>query len=793
MASFTTYAYTPDAIGQHALALPDLYVQSQTFEHNKALQNIYHSYAKLVIYAPRPERAENLYHCLHSTSMPCQLTIASTQAQTEAKILIRTGSLRSGFICLNTQTVYISENDLLGRLLDDKPTEKPRNAQVEQVENWQVGSLIVHRDFGIGRFDAFTTINRDGKDSDFLVLAYADEDKLYVGTNQFHLLSRYIGPQQKSIALTSLTGKKWQAKKQKALENADLFAEKLLSQHALRQHALAQSLTVAPHDLAQFCERFPYTETPDQKAAIDVILEDIQRTTPMNRLLCGDVGFGKTEVAMRAAFVCAFSGHQAAILAPTTLLTKQHFETFSQRFAPFPIRIAMLSRLTSKAEQDSLKQALSEGKIDIIIATHGLLQPDITFKNLGLFVIDEEHKFGVKQKELIQSISSHAHTLAMSATPIPRTMHMTLAKLRDISIIATPPKNRQAVQTFIHVYTDDLVKDAILREFQRGGQCYVIHNDIQALALIQDNILGMLPHIRCRIMHAKQSKAILQETMRHFQQGHFDVLLATTIVESGIDIPNANTIIIQRADLLGLSQIHQLRGRVGRSHHQAYAYLLTPPQAYMTEEGRARMHTLSKQKSLGSGLNIALEDLEIRGAGDLLGKKQSGNAEAVGLSLYNTMLARAARKRMGLPDTESSSHIEVDLGLNAHIPERYIRDFASRLHYYRLISCAETADCLQRIRSELEDRYGMMPESTVHLFNTRAIQQLALGLHIVKIMVRPTAHDLWLTEPHHCKHVLQHTAIAQEPLRIIGKKIRITPRDPSLSPLQYLAITPPTQ
>ena len=362
--------------------------------------------------------------------------------------------------------------------------------------------------------------------------------------------------------------------------------------------------------MAQFCEYFPYTETPDQQKAIHEITESLKQKQVMNRLLCGDVGLGKTEVAMRAAFIAAFSGYQVALLVPTTLLAKQHFQTFQDRFSHFPIQIALMTRLTGSAQRDKDKEKISTGAIDIVIATHGLLQPDIKFKNLALMIIDEEHKFGVKQKELMKAMSSQAHTLAMSATPIPRTLHMTMAKLRDLSIIATPPKNRQSVRTFVHVYQDSIVQEAILRETQRGGQCYVIHNDIRTLEIVKEKINALLPAVRCAVMHAKQNKVKLETTMLQFQQGHFDVLLATTIVESGIDIANANTIILLRADLLGLSQLHQLRGRVGRSHQQAYAYMLTPSHEEMTADGRARMSSIHKQSTLGSGLNIAIEDLE---------------------------------------------------------------------------------------------------------------------------------------------------------------------------------------
>ncbi len=787
------YVIDQPSMVSSAVLLPALNDDEHTFDQNVALHELFSNTPSMRIYAPNAARAENLYHCLKSDSLPFTLVSDDPSSLFDQRdsdsAIITTGRLRTGFICLQTHTAYISENDFLGRIIDyDESMHASKSSfNAEQVENWQVGTLIVHRDYGIGRFQALTTLTRDGQPSDFLVLEYANEDKLYVATNQFHLLSRYIGPQSKKIHLTSLAGKKWHIKRQKAIENADLFADKLLSQHAVRAASVASSLQVSEHDLAQFCEYFPYTETPDQKKAIDVILGDISKTKAMNRLLCGDVGFGKTEVAMRAAFVCAFSGHQVAILAPTTLLVKQHLETFKQRFDHFPIRLAMLSRLASQAQQTKLKDQLRNGEIDIVIATHGLLQPDIRFKSLGLLVIDEEHKFGVKQKELIQSISSSAHTLAMSATPIPRTLHMTLAKLRDISIIATPPKNRLSIQTFVYEYQEPILKEALLREHQRGGQSYVIHNDIQTLSLIQENINRLLPSIRCRIMHAKQKKTILEQTMLSFQQGHFDVLLATTIVESGIDIPNANTIIIQRADLLGLSQIHQLRGRVGRSHHQAYAYLLTAPQSQMTEEGLARMRTVAKQKALGSGLNVALEDLEIRGAGDLLGKKQSGTAEEVGLSLYNEMLEKATRKRMGLADQASSALIDIDMGVVALIPDSYIKDYASRLSYYRAISCAETDGALEEVRNALQDRFGMLPEPLVNLFSLRKTQQLALALGIHKIVARPHYHDVWPVNHASMKQLLQQTKISSERIKIIDGKIRLMLDTPLAMPLRYLA------
>lgn len=762
-------------------------VMQNTDHQHPGLIDVVSHYPNIRLYANSPGRCENLKQSIDGVQTPCQYISCHTDTPHPHTIGIYCGKLRHGFVCPEQHTAWISENDLLGRISQNRTTRKSSSAlDIDQIEDWQVGTLLVHRDYGIGKFEALTTMHRDGQDHDFLVLNYAGDDKLYVATSQFHLLTRYVGARGANSALSSLNGKKWTQKKQKAMDNADKLAEEILASHAKRQTIHAPTLSAPKQEYAMFCEYFPYTETEDQAKAITTVLADIAKPIAMNRLLCGDVGFGKTEVAMRAAFACAMSGHQVAMLAPTTLLAKQHFETFQQRFAHFPVTIHLLSRLQNHQAQTAVKVDIASGKADIIIATHSLLQSDIRFKHLGLLIVDEEHKFGVKQKELVKAISHQAHTLAMSATPIPRTLHMTLAKLRDMSIIATPPQNRQAIQTIIDVYSDRIVKEAILRECQRGGQCYVIHNDIRSLEIIKENLLRMLPHIRCRIMHAKQSKNLLEKTMGDFQQGVFDVLLATTIVESGIDIGNANTIIIQRADLLGLSQIHQLRGRVGRSHHQAYAYLLTPEPKTMTSEGRARMDTLKKQKQLGSGLNIALEDLEIRGAGDLLGKKQSGNVDEVGLSLYNLMLNQAARSRLGEKEEAQSSHIDIDLGLANTIPETYVQDFAKRLSYYRKISCAETHSSIMEIQHELEDRFGLIPERVKNLLRLRGYQQRCLALNITHLRRKEHYDELTFVCEATLRNALEQTQILDTQFRVIGKKIRVHHHNNPQNDLYYL-------
>lgn len=747
------------------LPLPRLNEKTQS----EVLATLREKHTEVVIYAQNQSRIENLFHCLHSVTTPCVI-----DKRIPGQITITQGNLHTGLIDVARDCVLISENDILGRLLNvGKSRERRKRLIEDNIEHWEVGTLIVHRDYGIGKFLSFTSIKRDGHEGDYLVLAYQGEDRLYVATGQFHLLSRYIGPKIKHTQLARLDGKKWTQKKKKAIEHADQLAEKLLAQHAKRQAYPAEKCVVSSQDYAKFCEYFPYTETEDQLKAIECILGDIRQSKAMNRLLCGDVGFGKTEVAMRAAFVAAMSGLQVAVLAPTAILAQQHYHTFTQRFGPFPLRIAQLSRLGVGKDRESIKESLRQGCIDIIVATHSLLQPDIQFKNLGLLVIDEEHKFGVKQKELMGHMATHAHTLAMSATPIPRTLHMSLAKLRDISVIATPPKNRQAICTFVEEYSDRIVKEAIQREFNRGGQCYVIHNDIRSLAIIKDNINALLPQIRVRVMHAKQSKSELEHTMVQFQKGEFDCLLATTIVESGIDISNANTMIINRADQLGLSQIHQLRGRVGRSHHQAYAYLLTPSQESMTDTAIARMKTIAKQKHLGAGLNIALEDLEIRGAGDLLGKSQSGSVEEMGLSLYSQLLRQATQKARGEVETKESSQIEIDLGLKTNIPDTYIKDFSKRLNYYRLISCAENGKILEEVRKELEDFYGMMPDSINQLIEQRKIQHIACRWSIQALKKSEESIEMCISDQKKLLDLVKHFHEKKLDIRILNQKVKI--------------------
>jgi len=600
-------------------------------------------------------------------------------------------------------------------------------APLAQINSWEPGMYLVHRDYGIGKYLHFVSEQGNEQINEFVVLEYAKEAKLYVALSELHLLTCYQSTTSTNISLDQLGSKRWQQKRQKAERACEDLAAKLLQQHAFKQISKAPVCVVEQPAYQRFIEAFAYTTTPDQQRCIDDVLADMASTQAMDRLVCGDVGFGKTEVALRAAFVAINSGYQVAIMAPTTLLVSQHFRTFSARLANFAFRLCTLSRLSSSKQCTGNIESLASGGMDLVIATHKLLSPQIKFKRLGLLIIDEEHRFGVKQKEMLQALRSQAHTLSLSATPIPRSLHMAMSQLRQLSVIATPPKNRYSIQTFVHEYSDDILKEAILRERQRGGQVYYMHNDVHRLARIQERIHSLIPGLTSAIVHGKLAKNEIEQIMLRFANQQFDLLICTTIIESGIDIPNANTIILHRADLLGLSQIHQLRGRVGRSFHQAYAYLFTAAESLLTADAKSRLDSISRHRELGAGMNLALEDLEIRGAGDLLGAKQSGHIYDLGLELYAQMLQQASQQlqRASATDLKVSTHryTELDCGQNIQIPASYIQDTVTRLNYYRKIqNCINQAQ-LQALLVEFEDRFGLTPKEVHQSLQLRRIQQ----------------------------------------------------------------------
>ncbi|MCW8908255.1 MAG: transcription-repair coupling factor, partial [Sedimenticola sp.] len=606
-----------------------------------------------------------------------------------------------------------------------------------------------------------------GMNTEFLTLEYARGDKLYVPVSSLHLISRYAGASPEHAPLHRLGGDQWEKVKRKAAEKARDVAAELLEIYARR--AAHQGFAFPPPDdeYAAFASSFEFEETPDQRQAINAVIEDMASPHPMDRVVCGDVGFGKTEVAMRAAFLAVQGGRQVAILVPTTLLAQQHYDNFSDRFADWPVKVASLSRFRSAKQQTAIIEGLASGQIDIVIGTHKLLQDGIRYKNLGLVVIDEEHRFGVRHKERLKALRSEVDMLTLTATPIPRTLNMAMSGMRDLSIIATPPSARHPIKTFTSPWNDTLVVEACQREIKRGGQVYFLHNEVSTIENMARKLEGLLPGARVQVAHGQMRERELEEIMRDFYHQRFNILVCTTIIESGIDIPTANTILINRADKLGLAQLHQLRGRVGRSHHRAYAYLITPPPKAMTSDARKRLEAIESLEDLGAGFTLATHDLEIRGAGELLGEGQSGQIHEVGFSLYSELLERAVKalKSGQHPDLDRplDHGAEIDLQLPALLPEDYLPDVHSRLVLYKRIANAASKDELRELQVEMIDRFGLIPEPTQNLFGITRLKLKANPLGIRKIEAGPAGGRILFEgqpkiDPAHIIHLIQTRA-----------------------------------
>ena len=608
---------------------------------------------------------------------------------------------------------------------------------IQSIGDLEIGSATVHQDYGVGRFVGIKTMEISGYLSEFCVLEYADKDKLYVPVAALHLLSRYTGNPSGRIKLDNLNGRAWNAAKRKAALKARDVAAELLDIQARRNASPNICFEIDHSEYDAFAAAFPYQETPDQKGAIEDVLQDMNNDKPMDRIVCGDVGFGKTEVAIRAAFIAVQNDKQVAVLVPTTLLAIQHFEAFRERFAKWPIRIEMLSRFVSNKRKKEISDAIQKGTVDIVIGTHTLLRKPLDFQNLGLIVIDEEHCFGVKDKEQIKSIRTSADVLTLTATPIPRTLGMSLGGLRSLSIIATPPPGRRAIKTFVTQWNDDLICEACNRELRRGGQIFFLHNEVRTIDDIAESLRLLLPDARIAVAHGQMREKELERTMMDFYHHNHHILVCTTIIESGLDIPNANTIIINRADNLGLAQLHQLRGRVGRSHHAAYAYLLIPTRWEMSEDAAKRLEVIESLEDLSIGFTIASHDLEIRGAGELLGEEQSGHIQKVGFAMYNILLRRAVEmlKSGQLPDPDQplDTVAEINLGEPALIPPDYIPDVNLRLVLYRRIAAATDEENLAELKVEMIDRFGTLPDYTKNLYTNAAIRIICHNIGIQKL------------------------------------------------------------
>lgn len=655
-------------------------------------------------------------------------------------IAITNAPLDRGLL-LTDQLSVISEN----QLYEHRVVQRRRKRQQEVSEEFLIRSLtelsigapVVHIDHGVGRYAGLITLAIEGQDYEFLQLDYAEEAKVYVPVTNLHLISRYSGGDPDLAPLHKIGTDAWSKAKRRALEQIHDVAAELLHIQARRQSKPGFGFEIDQSLYMQFASGFAYEETLDQANAIEATLYDMQQAKPMDRLVCGDVGFGKTEVAMRAAFVAVQNGKQVAVLVPTTLLAQQHYESFKDRFADWPVRIEVLSRFGSNKTHTKNIEDLAEGKVDIVVGTHKLLQENVQFKDLGLMVVDEEHRFGVRDKERIKALRADVDMLTLTATPIPRTLNMAFSGMRDLSIIATPPARRLAVKTFVQEHTEASIKEAILRELLRGGQVYFLHNEVDTIERAAENIRVLVPEARVAVAHGQMRERELEQVMQQFYHKEYNVLVCSTIIETGIDVPNANTILIERADKLGLAQLHQLRGRVGRSHHQAYAYLLVPSIKHLKGDAEKRLDAIQRASTLGAGFMLATEDLEIRGAGELLGEQQSGSMQAIGYSLYMEMLEKATKaiQQGKTPnfDAPLSLTAEINLHIPALIPDDYLGDVHQRLLFYKRISNTDTQEKLDNIRMELIDRFGVPPQSVKHLFSVHQIRLKAEQLGITKI------------------------------------------------------------
>lgn len=653
--------------------------------------------------------------------------------------------LDESFWLVDRGLIFISEPDLYGEQVMQHRARRKRQIDpfeaIHHLSALKPGAAIVHITYGVGRYLGLKKLPIGEIDAEYVCLEYAEGAKLYVPVSSLHLISRYSSLDLESVPLNKLGTEQWEKTKKKAQEKIKDVAAELLDIYARRKAQLGVPYPIPAEDYATFKISFGFEETPDQATCIEQVLSDLSSPAPMDRLICGDVGFGKTEVALRAAFIVAHSGKQVAVLVPTTLLAQQHFETFRNRFAAWPFQVAALSRFQNTSEQKQILEKLDRGQIDIVIGTHKLLQGSIHFKDLGLLIVDEEHRFGVKQKEKLKSLRANVDILSMTATPIPRTLNMAMSTIRDFSIIATPPARRLPIKTFVREYDALLIREAVLRELMRGGQVYYLHNDVYSIEETANKLREIIPEARIVVAHGQMHERTLEKVMDDFYHQRFNVLLCSTIIETGIDVPTANTIILERADKLGLAQLHQLRGRVGRSYHQAYAYCLTPPLKQVTVDAQKRLEALAANEHLGAGFSIATHDLEIRGAGALLGEEQSGHIESIGYSLYIDLLEKtvhalkSGKKANWLNALDTGP--EIDCHLSALLPEEYLPDVQARLILYKRIANARSYDGLRELQVEMIDRFGLLPLTAKNLFKLAELKINCLSLQIKKIDFGP--------------------------------------------------------
>lgn len=697
---------------------------------------------RMLLVAESAGRREMLLEMLHDQHIyPKTFDNWALFTESEDAIGVCVAPLNRGLNIQQPALCVLTEAQIFGDRVQQQRRRKTRTRDAEAVignlTDLTLGAPVVHEEHGVGRYLGLQKLNISEIEAEFLTIEYAGGDKLYVPVASLHLISRYTGADVDHAPQHKLGTEAWSKARKKAAKKINDLAVEILDIHARRAAKGGHAYNINLDEYSQFASAFPFEETEDQQKAIDAVINDLSEEKAMDRVVCGDVGFGKTEVAMRAAFVAANANKQVAILVPTTLLAQQHFENFKDRFADWPFKIECLSRFGTKKKHDAIIADLKNGKIDIILGTHKLLQKDIGFKNLGLLIIDEEHRFGVKHKEQFKNLRAEVDILTLTATPIPRTLNMSLAGMRDLSIIASPPTQRHAIKTFVSEWNDQQVQEACLREIKRGGQVYVLHNEVKSIEKMCKTIEELIPEAKVEYAHGQMREKDLERIMQDFYHQRFNILVSTTIIESGIDVPTANTIIINRADKLGLAQLHQIRGRVGRSHHRAFAYLITPPHTLMTKDAIKRLEAIESLEDLGVGFTLATHDLEIRGAGELLGDGQSGQIQEIGFSLYTDLLDRAVKalKAGKKADLDKPMHqgTEIELGAPALLPDDYIYDIHTRLIMYKRISNAANQNELDEIRVELIDRFGLLPETAKNFFEVTSLKLLTEDIGVEKI------------------------------------------------------------
>ncbi len=735
-----------------ARPLPDVAVDRAATEPLAALErHLAGTPHRVLLVAESEGRRESLLDLLrdHHIQVPSAASLADFVGGDE-RLAIAAAPLAEGFFWHEPDDgvaiQFITETELFATTPQARRRRKQEqvssvDALIKDLSELKVGDPVVHLNHGIGRYQGLVHIDLGEGDSEFLHLEYADKATLYVPVSQLHLIGRYTGVSAEEAPLHRLGSGQWDKARRKAAEQVRDTAAELLDLYARRAAREGFAHRFTPHDYEAFATSFGFEETADQRAAIHAVIQDLISPKPMDRLVCGDVGFGKTEVALRAAFVAVHGGKQVAILAPTTLLAEQHYQTIVDRFGPWPVKVAELSRFRSGKEVKAALEGLEAGSIDIVVGTHKLLSPDVKFKRLGLLIIDEEHRFGVRHKEAVKAMRAEVDVLTLTATPIPRTLGMALEGLRDLSVIATAPQRRLAIKTFVRSESSGTIREAVLRELKRGGQVYFLHNEVETIEHRREKLAELLPEARIAVAHGQLPERELERVMRDFVAQRHNLLLCSTIIETGIDVPTANTIVISRADKFGLAQLHQLRGRVGRSHHQAYAYLMVPDLEGLTKQAAQRLEAIQQMEELGSGFYLAMHDLEIRGAGEVLGENQSGNMMEVGFQLYNDMLAEAVRslKAGQEPDLLSPSHAttEVNLHAPALLTDAYCGDVHVRLSLYKRLASAEGARQIDALLEEITDRFGKLPPQGQVLFDTHRLRVLAKPYGVLKIDAGP--------------------------------------------------------